>query len=134
VRDFRNLPSQNSAGKIYWKQDGSTPSINFAVTCADGSAVITLTYLCGTEDVRIPLRLVRKASRFGSDKWWFRCPLIVEGVVCGRSVGKLYLPPGAKYFGCRHCHKLSYRSSQQAHRDERASGRHSELNVREYAG
>ncbi len=25
------------------------------------------------------------------------------------TVNKLYLPPGARYFGCRHCHGLVYR-------------------------
>jgi hypothetical protein len=28
-------------------------------------------------------------------------------------VGKLYLPPGARYFGCRRCHELTYRSCQE---------------------
>ncbi|MHB1423319.1 MAG: hypothetical protein ACYC3I_09020 [Gemmataceae bacterium] len=28
-------------------------------------------------------------------------------------VGKLYLPPDSRYFGCRHCHKLTNRSAQE---------------------
>jgi hypothetical protein len=28
-------------------------------------------------------------------------------------VGKLYLPPHCRYFGCRHCHDLTYTSCQQ---------------------
>ena len=28
-------------------------------------------------------------------------------------MGKLYLPPGARYFGCRRCHELTYRSCQE---------------------
>ncbi len=24
-----------------------------------------------------------------------------------------YLPPSARYFGCRHCHELTYRSAQE---------------------
>jgi hypothetical protein len=28
-------------------------------------------------------------------------------------VGKLYLPPHARYFGCRHCHELTYTSCQK---------------------
>jgi hypothetical protein len=30
-------------------------------------------------------------------------------------VGKLYLPPGAGYYGCRHCHELTYTSCQESH-------------------
>ena len=29
--------------------------------------------------------------------------------------GKLYLPPGGKYYGCRHCYDLTYESSQTSH-------------------
>ena len=27
---------------------------------------------------------------------------------CGRRVQKLYLPPGGRQFGCRHCYHLGY--------------------------
>jgi len=37
---------------------------------------------------------------WGGLRWWFTCPLVVEGRSCGRRVGKLYLPPGRGYFGC----------------------------------
>ena len=36
-----------------------------------------------------------------------------------RSWFQLYLPPGGRYFGCRECHGLAYRSSQEAHQEER---------------
>jgi len=45
--------------------------------------------------------------------------LTVNGVACNRRVGKLYLPPGGRYFGCRACYDLAYRSSQRAHQLER---------------
>ena len=51
--------------------------------------------------------------RFGGLRWWFVCPLLVDGVACRRRVGKLYLPPRARYLGCRHCHQLTYRSCQE---------------------
>ncbi len=59
------------------------------------------------------------ATQFGGQRWWFTCPITINGVACNHRVGKLYLPPYAKYFGCRHCHRLSYRSCQEAHQDER---------------
>src|SRR5262249_18413085 len=39
-------------------------------------------------------------------------PLCRNGVGCGRRVRKLYL--SGKYFGCRHCHNLTYRSQQES--------------------
>jgi hypothetical protein len=85
---------------------------------------MTLHYrLNGREDVRIPVRLQTTATQFGGERYWFTCPLIVNGVACGRRSGKLYLPPGARYFGCRKCHQLSYCSSQEAHHAERLSRR-----------
>jgi hypothetical protein len=44
---------------------------------------------------------------------WFRCPVEHDGKPCGRRVKKLYLPPGEQFFGCRLCHALTYRSTQQ---------------------
>lgn len=45
----------------------------------------------------------------------------------GRRVGKVYLPPGGKYFGCRHCYQLSYRSSQES--DKRVSALRKNMDV-----
>ena len=38
------------------------------------------------------------------------------GRSCGRRVGKLYLPPGGRYYGCRYCHELTYTSCQESHK------------------
>jgi hypothetical protein len=53
---------------------------------------------------------------WGGLRWWFICPLTVNGRSCGRRVGKLYLPPSGRYFGCRHCYDLTYRSCQDSHK------------------
>jgi hypothetical protein len=34
-------------------------------------------------------------------------------------VGKLYLPPHARYFGCRHRHELTYTSCQERRKYDR---------------
>jgi len=47
-------------------------------------------------------------SRYGTP-YFFRCPLKVGGACLGRTA-ILFLPPEAVSFGCRTCHKLSYRS------------------------
>ena len=59
------------------------------------------------------VRLATTRPRFGGIRWWFFCPLSVNGRHCGRRVGKLCLPPGSRHFGCRHCHELTYTSAQQ---------------------
>jgi hypothetical protein len=59
------------------------------------------------------VRLATTRPRFGGLRWWFLCPLSCGGRPCGRRVGKLYLPPGGGYFGCRHCHDLTYESAQE---------------------
>ena len=38
---------------------------------------------------------------------------MVHGEACYWQVAKLYLPPGSRYFGCRHCHNLTYTSCQE---------------------
>jgi hypothetical protein len=38
---------------------------------------------------------------------------MVSGQACNRRVGKLYFPPGGRYFGCRHCYCLTYRTVQE---------------------
>ena len=58
-------------------------------------------------------RIVPSKTFFGGSRWWFICPLIINDQPCNRRVRKLYLPPGEVYFGCRHCHDLTYRSAQE---------------------
>jgi hypothetical protein len=60
------------------------------------------------------VRLAATSQHFGGQRWWFVCPLGVNGVACNRRVGKLYLPPGGRTFGCRHCHELTYKSCQES--------------------
>jgi hypothetical protein len=59
----------------------------------------------GWEDVAETVRIVRLPCRFGGTRPYFICPGVVNGVTCGRRVGKLYGP--GRYFLCRHCYRLS---------------------------
>jgi hypothetical protein len=70
------------------------------------------------EAVEYQVRLTTTRSRLGGLRWWFVCPLAVNGLGCERRVGKLYLPPRGHYFGCRRCHNLTYRSCQESHKDD----------------
>jgi len=84
---------------------------------ADGMAIHIprqFTPLCSTlrhlEDSVIPFTCTR--PHLGGKRHWFLCPIKRNGERCGRRVGRLYLPPGANTFGCRHCYDLTYTSTQ----------------------
>src|SRR5437868_3576307 len=121
MRDFRKRLYRGAAGTFTWTwASGSKSSIGYFVTWNHDAPTVTLHYRWrDSEDVRIPVLLETTPTQFGGRRWWFTCPLVVRGVHCCRRAAKLYLPPGARYFGCRRCHDLTYRSSQEAHHEER---------------
>lgn len=90
---------------------------------AKGDYVLELHYSIEREGKRenvveaIPLQTT--SPHFGGLRWWFTCPLVVNGTACLRRVGKLYMPPDCLYFGCRHCYELTYRSCQESHKGDR---------------
>ncbi len=51
---------------------------------------------------------------FGGKRWWFICPLVVNGSSCGRRARTLY--KGGDYFGCRVCQRLCYSAQNENHR------------------
>jgi len=92
--------------------------VHFAVEpWKDGGHVLILKYFVlwegSWEGAVVPVVVQITHPYFGGVRWWFTCPCTVNCRVCGRRVRKLYLPPGARYFGCRHCHDLTYRSVQE---------------------
>lgn len=50
--------------------------------------------------------LIRTIANFGGIRYWFICPY------CKRRVGTLYKPKNEIRFKCRHCHNLTYKSTQ----------------------
>ncbi|MGA3066369.1 MAG: hypothetical protein ABSF29_05925 [Tepidisphaeraceae bacterium] len=95
-------------------------SIGYESDCGDTSGFVQLNYTVTRHDEKIPLdypiRLTTTKTPWGKLRWWFICPLVVDGRACGRRVRKLYLPGGGKYFGCRHCYNLTYTSCQESHK------------------
>ena len=65
------------------------------------------------------ISLTTTPCHYGGVRHWFLCPAVVDGVLCENRVGKLYLPPAAQVFGCRHCYGLTYESCQQSHKYDR---------------
>lgn len=75
--------------------------------------------------IRVPFSTTRSEA-FGC-RDWIHCPYPVDGGNCGRRVGKIYLTPISNRLGCRHCHNLTYWSSQNAHLKQRTERRLSRL-------
>jgi hypothetical protein len=63
------------------------------------------------EKIGYKTKLETTRPYFGGLRWWFTCPI----VNCYRRVAKLHLPPGGKYYACRHCYDLTYTSCQESH-------------------
>jgi len=93
-----------SIGTITWGAEGRVTALQFryTMTRADGEK----------ESLDYRVRVVATPCNYGGERYWFICPLSYEGRACERRVGKLYLPPGGRYFGCRHCYDLTYESAQ----------------------
>jgi hypothetical protein len=124
MQEFGGRIFPRAAGTFTWTwSGGNKSSIGYRVTWGD-QPIVTLHYCWrDSENVKIPIRLQTTPTNFTGKRWWFTCPLIVDEVSCKRRVGKVYLPPGSKYFGCRQCHNLTYRSCQEAHQMERMFSR-----------
>jgi len=125
IGDFKERIYHRSVGTFTWTRAGNyVASAGYIVTCGDDGPTVILHYRWrDSEDVGVPIQLQTTPTNFGGRRWWFTCPLAVRGVACNRRVGKIYLPSGGRYFGCRKCHSLTYRSCQEAHQTERLFGR-----------
>ena len=69
-------------------------------------------------DLDYMVKLVSTPCYFGGYRWWFLCPLVVNGKACDRRVEILYLG-GEKYFGCRHCYNLTYECQKESGKYDR---------------
>ncbi len=114
MKDLRKRLCAGAAGTLSWTRtrSGITSSVGYFRINEDPPTVHLHYRRANKVDVIIPVRLEATPTQFNGRRWWFICPLWVRGVACNRRAGKLYLPPGAKYFGCRKCHNLTYRSCQ----------------------
>jgi hypothetical protein len=104
------------SGSVNWlRGEEVVSSIGYTVRpCGDGLALhLAYRMTQSGENVHLPIRLETTPVHFGGRRWWGICPLVVNGQSCNRRVGKLYLPPGGQYFGCRRCYRLTYRSVQE---------------------
>jgi hypothetical protein len=94
-----------------------TSAIGYEVCTLDMAAPwlwLSYTFTATGDAVDYVIELTTTQPRFGGLRWWFLCPLPRRGGPCSRRVGKLYLPPQARYYGCRHCYNLTYTSCQES--------------------
>ena len=109
-------------GGMNWSRNGEqTGSIGFVISTTENDEYIRFQYTqtdrhsSEKTELDYKARLVWTPCHFGGRRWWFICPLVVNGHVCNRRIGVLYLASG-KYFGCRHCHNLTYESCKESHK------------------
>jgi len=121
LNDHHYFDGGTLSGGMNWSRNGQTTgSIRFVVSTVEGDEYIRFQYTQtdGSTGEKTKLdykaRLAWTTCYFGGRRWWFVCPLNVNGRNCGRRVGIMYL--GCKYFGCRHCNNLTYESSKESHK------------------
>jgi hypothetical protein len=109
-----------SGGMNWSRVDEKTGSISFEISTLPDDEYIRFQYTWTDWQTKektnfdYKTRLVFTPCHFGGRRWWFICPLVKDGRACNRRVGVLYLA-GGKYFGCRHCYNLTYKSSKESH-------------------
>lgn len=109
-------------GSLTWSRNGQeTGNISLQVSTVEGDEHIRFMYTqtdrqTGEKtELDYKARIVSTACHYGGKRWWFICPLVVNGIPCNHRVGVLHLA-GGKYFGCRHCYNLTYTSCKESHR------------------
>lgn len=80
-------------------------------TIRRGNGDLHLDYQVQEHQVSYSIEIEWTECNFGGFRPWFRCPGMVDGYACNQRVEKLYRPPRNTHFLCRHCHNITYRSS-----------------------
>jgi hypothetical protein len=110
------------SGNIRWTSSRTgeeTSKIGYEVNVPGRWLRLMYTLTRREEDFDYKIPLLTSDLPWGGFRWWFKCALTTNGRYCGRRVGKLFLPPGGRYYGCRHCHDLTYTTCQESHRFDR---------------
>lgn len=102
------------SGIISWSGGvGAESSISINSSITDGICWIKLRYSQTKWDGKkvsydYKISLTTTKCKLGGKRYWFLCPLNKGGKPCRKRVGKLYI--AGKYFGCRACYELGYRT------------------------
>ena len=120
VRKGALVPGTRTSGTWCWTyrgEDKPHATIGYEADLRDrGTTWFRLDYRVDGEPVDYRVQLVTTRPHYGGLRWWFLCPLVRPDGGPSRRVGKLYLPPGACYFGSREGYRLTYTSCQESGR------------------
>lgn len=131
------LPKEGGwrSGGIRWTYglSGNESSIGFSITTKwqgeqDNIRLqYTQTSRSSGEKESIDLKIALTTTRcnYGGERYWFVCPLIKNGLYCGKRVGVLYSV--GKYFGCRYCGEIAYAAQMKGGRFRGSSVSYPEL-------
>ncbi len=123
INALRKALYPGSSGTVTWGSSGGhQSSVGFKVNWWNGPTVTLQYQFVDGQEFDLPIKLQSTATQFNGRRWWFTCPLARNGRPCDCRAGKLYLPPGGRYFGCRTCYDLTYQSCRESHQVERILG------------
>lgn len=112
-------PNSMTSTTVTWTHgmSGKKSSISMSVINQGTNPHVQLQYTQTEEngdkkDFDYNIQLVTTPCHYGGDRYWFICPLTINGKYCGRRVGVVY--KAGDYFGCRHCYNLSYESRNES--------------------
>ena len=97
---------------ITWGDNGSKGSILAVINLTTYEKYVRFKYTLTDpitqemEKVNYKILLLETPCNYGKTRYWFECPLCHK-----RRVGVLY--KCGDYFGCRHCHNLTYSSRNE---------------------
>ena len=112
VREGIIGPNISQTRRIAW---GEKESVQLTIETGELEGEASLDYQAeGNLGYAHTLEVVRLVTTHGGKKWWWICPAHTKEESCGQRVAILYFPPGGKRFGCRSCHNLTYRKSQES--------------------
>jgi hypothetical protein len=104
---------EGRSGAWQWTQDGERVAW---IGLSAGADHVLLRYRVRApgedwQDVSERVRIEHVPGRCGGARPYFICPGILNGILCGRRVAKLY--GAGRYFLCRHCYRLTYESQRE---------------------
>jgi hypothetical protein len=106
-------------GSVRWSNSHTgeeTSSLGYEVSVPQQWMRLRYQLVRNDENLDYKVPLTTTGLPWGGVRWWFTCPLSRDGQYCGHRVGKLYLPPGGRYYACRHCYHLTYESCNDSHK------------------
>jgi hypothetical protein len=109
--------SEGWRGNWQWSRDGEVLS-KIGMQTEQGRIVLDYRvrlYGSDWEAVTQSVNISHVDCNFGGQRPFYICPGVVNGLHCGRRVGKLFA--GGRYFLCRHCYGIAYGSQTEERHD-----------------